>query len=285
MAIKYSMLGLLVYAAMVAYLLAGLGLATRYLPSRFHAVRWGMYPHVFVTRLTKVGWIFYIIGFLISISAIIIRAINVDHIPLRSMFEIMLFMGMAMFPVSVFSRQVLRVGGEAVDAFVAALVLFPAGFVFPTNIGHLPPALQSPLFGPHVIAYLLAYAILAKAAVQAFALLITPGNEIAENPDCSRAQAMNRMVKFGFPMLTAGLLLGSVWGKMAWGDYWNWDPKEMLSLATWLVFAGYFHMNSSPRLGPRLRAAAVLLGFVLILATLLMANLTRIFGGMHSYTT
>ena len=47
----------------------------------------------------------------------------------------------------------------------------------------------------------------------------------------------------GFRLLTLGLLLGSLWGKLAWGDYWGWDPKELWSLVCWLIYLGYFHFR------------------------------------------
>ena len=51
------------------------------------------------------------------------------------------------------------------------------------------------------------------------------------------------LVRFGFVMLTIGLLVGSVWAKSAWGDYWVWDPKENWSLVTWLAFGLYLHQR------------------------------------------
>jgi len=32
-------------------------------------------------------------------------------------------------------------------------------------------------------------------------------------------------LKFGFPLLTLGIITGAVWRNML-GKYWNWDPKE-----------------------------------------------------------
>jgi len=43
--------------------------------------------------------------------------------------------------------------------------------------------------------------------------------------------------------LTLGLILGAWWGKLAWGDYWNWAPKELWSLVSWLMFLGHFHFR------------------------------------------
>src|SRR5262245_30202580 len=45
------------------------------------------------------------------------------------------------------------------------------------------------------------------------------------------------------PRCRGMLLVGSVWAKSAWGDYWVWDPTESWSLVTWLVYGVYLHMR------------------------------------------
>ena len=91
--------------------------------------------------------------------------------------------------------------------------------------------------------------------------------------------AGRRLVGMGFFLITLGLMLGALWGKICWGDWWQYDPKEMWSLATWLTFAGYFHFRS------RARVATWLLRFgaVMIILTLTWVNFARIFRGLHSY--
>ena len=51
------------------------------------------------------------------------------------------------------------------------------------------------------------------------------------------------VIRFAFVLLTLGLLVGSVWAKSAWGDFWVWDPKENWSLVTWLVYGAYLHLR------------------------------------------
>ena len=95
------------------------------------------------------------------------------------------------------------------------------------------------------------------------------------------------MVRLGFPLLTAGLVLGAWWGKTAWGDYWNWDPKELWSLATWLTYLGYLHFRHvHGQKHPRVNSAIVLAGLAGIAITLVCVNLARAFaGGLHDYAT
>ncbi len=51
--------------------------------------------------------------------------------------------------------------------------------------------------------------------------------------------------KFGFAMITAALISGSIWAKVAWGSYWNWDPRETFVLILWFAYAAYFALRTS----------------------------------------
>jgi ABC-type transport system involved in cytochrome c biogenesis permease subunit len=192
-------------------------------------------------------------------------------------------MGMMLWPLSVFCRRVLRISGGAADTLIGAILLFPAGFVFHAEPQRLPPALQSWLFIPHVAVYLLSYVIMAKAAIQALGQL---SNMSVDENFVDREEGTYRMICFGFPFLTLGLILGSWWGKLAWGDYWSWDPKELWSLVSWLVYVGYFHFRYMfGKKYARINSAFAILGLAAIVITLLWVNLSKIFPGLHSYAT
>jgi ABC-type transport system involved in cytochrome c biogenesis permease subunit len=55
-----------------------------------------------------------------------------------------------------------------------------------------------------------------------------------------------RIAAFGVVVLTFGLVMGAVWAKYAWGDYWTWDSKENWSLVTWLAYMVYLHLRLAP---------------------------------------
>ena len=260
MAIKYTIQGLLIYAAMTGYLLA------------FVAT---------LLRRLKAGHILFLAGFLVGCTALTYRWVDVRHIPLQNLFEVFLCLGVLMYPISIFCSRILRVGGAAADMLIGAIVLFPAGFIFSAEPMQLPPALQSWLFGPHVFVYMLSYILMAKAAVQA-AMQLTGRN--TEENFLMPEDATYRMVCAGFPLLTLGLVLGSIWGQNAWGDWWGWDPKELWSLASWLVYVGYFHFRYMfGRRFPRLNSLWAIVGLVVIIITLLWVNLSHLFPGLHSY--
>jgi heme exporter protein C len=51
--------------------------------------------------------------------------------------------------------------------------------------------------------------------------------------------------KAGIFLITAGLISGSIWAKVAWGSYWNWDPRQTTVLILWFVYAAYFALRES----------------------------------------
>ena len=308
LAVKHSEVGLAVYAAMALILLA-LGL---YLGARVAAVSAaGNAPRTGATRATAprlcslLGTVLFGAGSAVVLGAWVWRWQQVQHVPLKDLFEVFLCLGWAVFPLALFCRHVLKAASPTAEALIALVLLFPAGFSFQEDARPLMPALQSPLFLPHVAAYVLAYVILYLASVQAGKQLIAgarralaedraagrpPGSPQgplvarAIESELSAERATYRLVRFGFPLLTLGLILGAVWGKLAWGDYWNWDPKEMWSLASFLIFVLYLHVRHA--LGPRLawlNSTLVLLGTLACVLTLLWANLSRLFPGLHSY--
>jgi cytochrome c-type biogenesis protein CcsB len=85
----------------------------------------------------------------------------------------------------------------------------------------------------------------------------------------------------GFPLLTLGMITGSVWSKQTWGMYWQWDPKETWSLVTWFFYAALLHQRFTVGWRGRRAAIMAIIGFSAILFTLW--GVTYLLGGIHSY--
>lgn len=258
MSLKTSLLGLLLYGAMLLY-------ASAFIAGKlsFRRACRGLFAA----------------GFCFAASAWIWRGISTGHVPLQNLFEVFLAMGAMIYPIALACRR-LPASRERADMLLGIILLWPAAFIFPETPRPLPPALQSFLFAPHVLVYLAAYVLLAKAAILAAARL--RGASQDENARLDRAA--HALAEVGYPFLTLGILLGAWWGKLAWGDYWHWDPKEMWALATWLIYTGYFHARVQFGRGPsRVGAVLLLAGFAAIVLTLSWVNLSRVFAGLHSY--
>ena len=76
-----------------------------------------------------------------------------------------------------------------------------------------------------------------------------------------------KCMSYGFPFLTLGIITGSLWAELAWGSYWNWDPKETWSLITWIVYAVLIHNRLAIGWRGRRTAYMMIAGFVSVLIT------------------
>lgn len=138
----------------------------------------------------------------------------------------------------------------------------------------LMPALRSPWFVPHVIVYMFAYAVMGVATVLAIRLLWLSSKSARRMPRQVRRLGMSEdlrrcdtLVRIGWGFLTMGMVMGALWAKQAWGDYWTWDPKETWAAATWLSYLLYLHLRQGQSLSASrsLRLSLVLLVFSFLL--------------------
>jgi len=67
----------------------------------------------------------------------------------------------------------------------------------------------------------------------------------------------------GMIFATVMLTTGPLWGRIAWGTYWTWEPRLTLTLLLWFIFLGYFMVRSStenPEKGKRFAAVVAIVG-------------------------
>jgi cytochrome c-type biogenesis protein CcsB len=72
---------------------------------------------------------------------------------------------------------------------------------------------------------------------------------------------------FGFPLITIGLISGFVYAGAVWSSFWHWDPKEVLSVVTWLIYAVLLHERLAVGWRGRRAAIMAIIGFSVILVT------------------
>ena len=130
----------------------------------------------------------------------------------------------------------------------------------------LVPALQSPWFKPHIIAYMLAYTLMASVAVIAlyilFRMLFKDGNHNFQFSIINFQ--LDNLVFIGISLITIGMLFGALWAKEAWGHYWSWDPKETWAAITWFAYLVYIHYRQLPKHKPHLALWLLIISFVLL---------------------
>lgn len=91
-----------------------------------------------------------------------------------------------------------------------------------------------------------------------------------------------RAISIGYPVFTLGaLIFAMIWAEEAWGRFWGWDPKEVWALIVWLFYSAYLHLRLSRGWIGAKSAWMSVIGFVIILITLVVVNL--VIAGLHSY--
>ena len=76
----------------------------------------------------------------------------------------------------------------------------------------------------------------------------------------------------GFSLLTLGLITGMVYAKSVWGSFWSWDPKEIWSGVSWLVYAALLHGRISVGWRGRKAALMSIVGLAILMFTFLGVN-------------
>lgn len=205
--------------------------------------------------------------------------------PLGNMYHVMTALPLCFAPLYCLLRW--RDGRGWLHSHIAAACILPlAGAFFMDRDVHWQrmPVLQSWWFVPHVLSYLVSYALAAIAFVLTVSRLATIRGRAHQDPAGDpRGEAARLAVRYAVPFMTFGLLSGALWADDAWGVYWSWDPKETWSLITWLLYVGYLHAWHDPR-WRRYGDVVQLLAFAALIVTFLVVNLLPKIGkSLHSY--
>lgn len=214
------------------------------------------------------------------------RSFALGHIAVTSFDEGLSFLAfsLAILYLLLDRRHVLAVLG-AVIAPLAAMLMGVAVLVS-SGATDLPPALRSAWLPVHVTLAFLGNAVFALAFATSLIYVFEDSRLKAKRPaprrllpSLERLDDLNhRLLSWGFPLLTLGIVTGAIWAHFAWGRFWSWEARENWSLITWTLYALLLHGRS---VGWRGRRAATLtiLGFGVLLVSFVSVNV--FFPGRH----
>jgi ABC-type transport system involved in cytochrome c biogenesis permease subunit len=231
--------------------------------------------------LAHAGTLLMAVAFFLNLGLIGWSWISYGRPPFKTLFETMVFYPMLVAAVTLLLVRLHQL--YILVPFSAAVCL--SGLVYALwrpdlEVVNLPPALQSAWFVPHVVTYFISYAALFASCALAVIELVR-ARWMPERP--SYEGHANRVAAFGLVALTLGLIMGGMWGKFAWGDYWSWDPKENWALVTWLAYLIYFHLRRMDGWQGR-RGMALLAGaYAAVVFTYLGMNLLPDSNSLHVY--
>lgn len=248
---------------------------------------------LFPDRIRKWRMVILILSFCFISYAIGQRWHEAGRAPLQTLYETLVFFSWCLIVAYLAFRFLFRI--DFFMPLASLFALFVLGYAvtcLDSEVLHLPPALQSNWFIPHVASYFIAYGMLALAALGAGVCLIISKVSSSSahktekpSPDIQQLRAFSyAATSIGFCFLTLGLITGAVWGKIAWGDYWTWDPKESWALMSWLMYLAVLHAFYSPRLKEKWCLSINILAFGVVMFTYLGMHLLPTAGdSVHVY--
>jgi len=253
----------------------------------------GFSAYIFFLKdlLSKLAMTLVTLGFAFHTLAFLTRVIEAGYTPVTNLHESLSFFAWMIIGILLVANLKYKI--KVLGAFLTsiALIFMIFAFALPKEILPLAPVLRSVWHPFHVLFAFLGNAIFTLAFCCGVIYLIQEhqlkkkkmGAIVKRLPSLKVLDDLNyQALKFGFPLLTLGIITGAVWAEYAWGRYWGWDPKETWSLITWFLYAAMLHQRLTVGWRGRKAAIMAIVGFMSVLFTFLGVNL--ILPGLHTYS-
>ncbi len=143
-------------------------------------------------------------------------------------------------------------GLKVIGVFAMPIIFLSIGAVTmaPAEASKLTPAYRSIWLIMHVLFAKLAYGSILVATALSLTVILRAyiNNErhtyIGHLPEAERADILSyKMIVASLFFASIMIITGSIWANQLWGKYWGWDPIEVWSLVTWIIYGLYLHLR------------------------------------------
>jgi cytochrome c-type biogenesis protein CcsB len=169
-----------------------------------------------------------------------------------------------------------------------AFLMSLAGIAFGSGSGEIPPDLKTFWLPLHVTLAFLGNAVFALAFGVSLMYLLQEHHLkhkrmtalMKRFPSLESLDRLNYvLLGWGFPFMTLGILTGSMWAGIYWGNYWSWEPRQISSGIAWLFYGAILHGRITAGLRGKKAAFLTIVGFTVVLGYFLWGD--AIFPGRH----
>lgn len=186
---------------------------------------------------------------------------------------------------------VRRAGMAVIGTFAAPAAVLLTVLALLLNVraaSTLPAALRSLWLPIHVTMAFLGDALFALGAAVSFLYLAhesrlkakRPILAVGGQPSLERLDRLNyRLLGLGFLMLTLAITSGALWAGATWGRYWSWEPQELWSLVTWVLYGALLEARLAAGWRGRRAATLTIAAFVVLAGSFVGVSLA--FPGRH----
>ncbi len=257
------------------------------------------------TGRTRIGWqhirLLYWLVFIVYLLLILLRwqlkpAVGLYYagLPLANSDDsLLLLVGSMLFMFIIFLRNHVQGGA---NSLIALPMTVTGLFVLKRILGDSPVQTELPhavlehgLLLIHVPLMLLALGLLIMLSGLALLRLVgelewfraRQNKDVLETIHLNLEAKLYSQGKLAVILLGFGLLSGMFWSSLAWGHYWQWEAKPLISLALWLYYLAGLHFRLLKGMSGKVFAVICLLGLPLTIMTLYGTGLWP--DGLHRF--
>src|SRR5918996_2710307 len=169
-----------------------------------------------------------------------------------------------------------------------AFLMSLASIAFGSGSGEIPPDLKTFWLPLHVTLAFLGNAVFALAFGVSLIYLLQERQlkhkkitaVMKRFPSLEALDRLNYiLLGWGFPFMTLGIVTGSMWAGIYWGNYWAWEPRQISSGIAWLFYGALLHGRITAGLRGRKAALLTMVGFAVVIGYFLLGD--AIFPSRH----
>jgi cytochrome c-type biogenesis protein CcsB len=227
------------------------------------------------TAIHRIAYTFLLAGFLSHTLSLMLLAGHIRQMPVTTLPQTFsLFAWAVVGSYLVFQLKFnIRVLGTFVSPLAVVFMLLSSAI--PSRVIPSSQLFKSFWLTLHVATVFIGMAIFSLAFCAGIMYLLQERQIKSKNfgllyrrlPSLEMLDSLNYVcLTFGFPLITIGLISGFVYAGAVWRSFWHWDPKEILSVVTWLIYAVLLHERLAVGWRGRRAAIMAIIGFGVILA-------------------
>ncbi len=219
------------------------------------------------------------------VGYLVLRAVHEGHVPLSSAPELLSMVAFATSAVYIVVERFTGVERTGAFMVLIPLVLQTASSAFITDHYAFPAVLRSPLFAVHTLAAVIGYVALGVSAVYGVLFLMLHHELKSDRfgvffdrlPPLETMARMNRRAAgIGVTFLAITIACGALWASREFPGFFR-DPKFLITVVVWIVFLAAPVLQYARRWSSRRTVGISLVGFVLLLLSLLITQLIPTF--------
>ncbi len=202
--------------------------------------------------VAKISTVIFFIAFTIHTLSIVFRSLHSGYGPITAFHEFLSLFAWVMTGIYLILQ--LKTKTRVLGAFISPVVfLFAivASVRLKSEVA-VPGIVQGSLVPLHILLSVAGEALFVIASCAGAMYLMQDGlikhKKIGSFsrflPSLIDLDRINHIcLLWGFPLLTFGVLVGSIWARSVWGSHWQWDPKQIWTLVAWLFYAFLLHQR------------------------------------------